>query len=177
MSYNNETRSSKSNDHKQHIIECALKLIEEKGFDGVSVAEITKSAGVSKGAFYIHFKSKEDLVEQEIQRFYNDLILDDNKTKQERLSYFVLESIKRIQEAGLKLCQQWFSQSVKGNFYGKSKLNYDLKTIKEIVNDDALSQEIVSAYYGALNLWCFSDGEISPSKIMEEYLNALKERI
>ena len=59
MRYNNETRLAKSNENKNKIIEVALKLINEKGFDNVSVSEITKEAGVSKGAFYIHFESKD----------------------------------------------------------------------------------------------------------------------
>ena len=48
MSYNNETRLNKSNENKCKIIEAALKLINEKGFDKVSVSEITRVAGVSK---------------------------------------------------------------------------------------------------------------------------------
>ena len=70
MKYNNEARLTKSNENKCKIIKAALSLINEKGFDNVSVSEITEAAGVSKGAFYIHFKSKEDLIEQQINFFY-----------------------------------------------------------------------------------------------------------
>ena len=72
MKYNNESRIIKSNGNKKRIIEAALELINENGYDNVSVDEITKHAEVSKGAFYIHFKSKEDLIEQEINLFYDD---------------------------------------------------------------------------------------------------------
>ena len=131
MKYNNDAREEKSKENKKRIIECALKLINEKGFNNVSVSEITKTANVSKGAFYIHFKSKEDLIEQQINIFYNDFILDESKSKKQRLEYFIIESMKHIKDAGLKMCQEWFSHSVKSSFYGKSKLAYDLKNINE----------------------------------------------
>ena len=50
--------------NRQRILEVAGKLFREKGFDGVSVADIMKSAGLTHGAFYGHFASKEDLAAQ-----------------------------------------------------------------------------------------------------------------
>jgi TetR/AcrR family transcriptional repressor of nem operon len=47
--------------NRQRILEAASKLLREKGFDGVSVAEIMKSAGLTHGAFYGHFASKDEL--------------------------------------------------------------------------------------------------------------------
>lgn len=173
MKYNNKTRIDKSNENKTKIIECALKLINEKGFDNVSVSEITKEAGVSKGAFYIHFKSKEDLIEQEINIFYNEFKLDEQRSKKERLTNFLLESVRHIKKAGLKMCQEWFSHSVKGSFYGKAKYLYDQKAIKEIVEDDDLTATILSSYYGALNLWCFTDGLVDPEEIIKKYLDKI----
>ena len=175
MGYNNETRANKSNENKKRIIECALKLINEKGFDNVSVSEITKEAGVSKGAFYIHFKSKEDLIEQEINIFYDEFKLDEAKSKKERLEYFIFESIKHIKDSGIKMCQEWFSHSVKGSFYGKAKYSYDYKTILEIIKDASKTKEILSVYYGALNLWCFTDGIINPEEIIKDYLKNMED--
>src|SRR5258708_12817446 len=50
--------------NRQRILEVAGKLFREKGFDGVSVADIMKSAGLTHGAFYVHFASKDDLAAQ-----------------------------------------------------------------------------------------------------------------
>ena len=72
MKYNNDMRTKVSAEKKEKIIACALNLIEEKGYDNVSVSEITKAAGVSKGAFYIHFNSKEDLIEKQISLYFDD---------------------------------------------------------------------------------------------------------
>lgn len=177
MSYNNKARIDRSKDNKNRIVDCALKLINEKGYDNVSVSEITKEAGVSKGAFYIHFRSKEDLIEQNIAAFYDEYKLSEEHSRFERLSYFVFESLKRIKEVGLKMCQEWFSSSVKGSFFGKSKLSYDKAAIAKIVGNEKKAEEIVSVYYGALNLWCFTDGEIVPETIVTEYLEKIKGEI
>src|SRR5258708_12750407 len=50
--------------NRHRIVEVAGKLFREKGFDGVSVADIMKSAGLTHGAFYGHFASKDDLAAQ-----------------------------------------------------------------------------------------------------------------
>jgi TetR/AcrR family transcriptional repressor of nem operon len=44
------------------ILEQASVLFRERGFSGVSVSEIMKATGLTHGAFYNHFESKEDLV-------------------------------------------------------------------------------------------------------------------
>lgn len=46
---------------RQKIIDAALSVIRTKGYSATSVDELCDSAGVTKGAFFHHFKSKEDL--------------------------------------------------------------------------------------------------------------------
>ncbi len=46
---------------KEDLIKAALDLFAVKGYDGVSVRDIAKTAGVSEAALYKHFKGKEDL--------------------------------------------------------------------------------------------------------------------
>ena len=43
------------------LVETASRLFRQKGIDGVGVAEISKSAGLTHGALYAHFPSKEAL--------------------------------------------------------------------------------------------------------------------
>ncbi|MET8760762.1 TetR/AcrR family transcriptional regulator [Lentzea sp. NPDC004782] len=53
-------------DHKgatrQRIIETAGRRLKRNGIDGSGVAALMKDAGLTNGAFYAHFTSKEDLV-------------------------------------------------------------------------------------------------------------------
>ncbi|AZB40988.1 TetR/AcrR family transcriptional regulator [Bacillus sp. FJAT-42376] len=49
--------------HKELIImEAANKLFAEKGFRAASIQDIASASGISKGAFYLHFQSKEALL-------------------------------------------------------------------------------------------------------------------
>ena len=50
--------------NRERILEAAGKLFRENGFDGVGVADIMKSAGLTHGGFYGHFASKDDLAAQ-----------------------------------------------------------------------------------------------------------------
>ncbi|WP_230136873.1 TetR/AcrR family transcriptional regulator, partial [Peribacillus frigoritolerans] len=43
------------------MIETSLTLFDQHGFHGVSVNEIVKACGTSKGGFYHHFSSKDEL--------------------------------------------------------------------------------------------------------------------
>jgi len=47
---------------RENIIQTSLSLFEQKGFHGVSINEIVEVAGTSKGGFYHHFSSKDELL-------------------------------------------------------------------------------------------------------------------
>lgn len=53
--------SSRGEDTRSKILHTALELFSKNGYDATSVAEICQKAEVSKGAFYHHFPSKQDL--------------------------------------------------------------------------------------------------------------------
>lgn len=51
-------------ENRQAVLDAAAALFRERGFDGVTVAEVMKAAGLTHGAFYGHFASKDDLIAQ-----------------------------------------------------------------------------------------------------------------
>lgn len=51
----------KAAENRQRIVDAAARLFRDKGFDGVGVDAIMKSAGLTHGGFYGHFDSKEAL--------------------------------------------------------------------------------------------------------------------
>src|SRR4051794_21839832 len=57
-----------SKDHKeatrQRIVEAAGQRLKQDGIDGAGVATLMADAGLTNGAFYGHFESKDDLVAQ-----------------------------------------------------------------------------------------------------------------
>lgn len=54
---------------KQLIMEKSLELFAKQGFEATSVQQITEHCGISKGAFYLSFKSKDELILALIDHF------------------------------------------------------------------------------------------------------------
>ncbi len=56
------------------LLEAALTVFAERGLLAAKISDITDLAGVSKGAFYLQFESKEALYEQMCRGFIADLV-------------------------------------------------------------------------------------------------------
>lgn len=57
-------------DARARVLDAAVELFAQHGFDGTSVSQVIARAGVAKGGFYHHFASKESL----LYEVYGDLI-------------------------------------------------------------------------------------------------------
>ncbi|MDX8463704.1 TetR/AcrR family transcriptional regulator, partial [Mesorhizobium humile] len=54
--------------NRQTVIDVASRLFREHGFDGIGLKDLMKGAGLTQGAFYKQFASKEDLAAQASRR-------------------------------------------------------------------------------------------------------------
>ena len=54
---------------KERILAAAQTQVLEKGFTATSIDDILKATGMTKGAFFHHFRSKSDLARQLVERF------------------------------------------------------------------------------------------------------------
>jgi TetR/AcrR family transcriptional repressor of nem operon len=55
------TRAPAQPDARTRLLDAAMQVIREQGYSATTVDDICGAAGVTKGAFFHHFKSKEDL--------------------------------------------------------------------------------------------------------------------
>ena len=55
-------------ENRQNVIDVASRLFREHGFDGIGLKDLMEGAGLTQGAFYKQFESKEDLAEQASRR-------------------------------------------------------------------------------------------------------------
>jgi len=73
---------------RERLLSGALEVFEEKGYSLTTVDDITKQAGASRATFYLHFKSRFDVIEAlydrhraEVESMFQELdriILDDS---------------------------------------------------------------------------------------------------
>jgi AcrR family transcriptional regulator len=62
-------KPSQPKETAHRILIQAMRIFLEKGYHGTSIDDITRAAGLTKGALYWHFKSKEDLLKRIIEEF------------------------------------------------------------------------------------------------------------
>ena len=64
---------------RDELLDTALALFLENGYDRTSVEHITQAVGVAKGTFYHYFATKDALLEQLVERYSNRLFEDIEK--------------------------------------------------------------------------------------------------
>ncbi|GIN41921.1 MULTISPECIES: TetR family transcriptional regulator [Heyndrickxia] len=54
--------TKKSEEKYDKILQAAIQVISEKGYENTSISDIVKSAGIAQGTFYLYFPSKSSLI-------------------------------------------------------------------------------------------------------------------
>jgi AcrR family transcriptional regulator len=96
--------TKKAQETQRRILECALELFREKGFDKTSMRDIADAANVAVGASYYYFRTKEELV----LAYYEDACSQDTEYVQdlvtraagfkERFSSFLRYKVTQLSE-------------------------------------------------------------------------------
>jgi len=103
------------NDSKEQILKTSLLLFLQKGFKEVTMNEIVKSSGFSKGAFYHYFSSKEEVFKEVIEVYFGQMLDLNYET-------LPLDSLKSFYQANLKIqldrdkmIHRWYQKTVDGD--------------------------------------------------------------
>ncbi|MBQ8911555.1 MAG: helix-turn-helix transcriptional regulator, partial [Clostridia bacterium] len=59
---------ARTSNTKENILQNALVVFAEKGYEASSVADIAETLGIGKSALYKHYKSKRDIFESILSR-------------------------------------------------------------------------------------------------------------
>lgn len=78
---------------KEKIMDAGQQLLLEHGYGGMSVDQVINAAGITKGAFFYHFKSKNELANALLDRYVemDDALLHDLMGRAEKLSHDPLQ--------------------------------------------------------------------------------------
>lgn len=89
-------REEKSKNSREKIVKAAFALFGEKGYDATTTQDIIEKTGLSRGAMYHHFKSKEEILHsisemlnKETERYLQDLVDDNSLTAQQKISKLI----------------------------------------------------------------------------------------
>lgn len=93
------TAQQRGEETRARLLDAAAAGFAEQGYDGTSVAEICDRAGVSKGAFYHHFASKQDLFLELLGRWLDvlDHQLEEMRSEEAAIPQQLLTMTEMIQ--------------------------------------------------------------------------------
>ena len=83
---------------KEYIIDKAYELFMTNSYEGVSISDISKAVGLTKGALYHHFENKETLFKSVIDKY---LIINISSKYSDEITLFdfinmSLDDIKKV---------------------------------------------------------------------------------
>lgn len=61
---------------RQQLSDALVALIEERGFDALTVQDITDRAALNRATFYLHYRDKQDLLENSLRDAIDELMAD-----------------------------------------------------------------------------------------------------
>lgn len=109
-----ERRKEQARQTEAAILQAALELARANSFDKVSVRDICQRAGITTGAFYHHFRSKEDLLSRGFapldRRMEEALSGHGDDTPPERLWRILSTYAAFIQDQGWELVARYYQR-------------------------------------------------------------------
>lgn len=102
------------------ILKTSIRLINERGYEQVTVDDICMACGVSKGAFYHHFKSKLDIIsesEQQLNEVLESIYQDSyDEPVRQRILIFINSMLAEVEKTGIEFTRQRTVYVVNGEY-------------------------------------------------------------
>ncbi|MGW4774586.1 TetR/AcrR family transcriptional regulator [Nocardia sp. NPDC004278] len=93
---------------RSHILDAAERLVQSRGFNGFSYADIAAELSISKPALHYHFPGKAELglalIRRYERRFFEALSAVDEQSAPERLEYYASLYLGVLREQRMCLC-------------------------------------------------------------------------
>ena len=103
-----------------------MRIFLAKGYHGTSIDDITQAAGLTKGALYWHFNSKEDLLKRIVEE-YEKRFLDG-----------LIQAVNGVNGGILDKIEKYFRYNAAFSYYNRELC----------VSFDTLAAELVGAHHG-----------------------------
>ncbi len=193
-------RSHKAIIAKRKIFDTAMHLFVERGYDNVTVDDIVSAAATSKGAFYNHFVSKDQIVLENFKQFdkyyeKNRKSIFEQATCQKKLlkllqlqhQYCIdligLDSLKIVYANQISLTpnkEKFFIDESRGLFTFTKEIIEEGQRAKEFREDitaHELAHFLTSLMRGFIYNWCLFDGKFNMLEEGQKHFNLILECI
>lgn len=175
------SRQLQAEQTKKKLLDVALRLIRQQGFDNVKICDICADAGVSTGAFYHHLKNKAGIVVEcydECDRYFSNTVypLVEHEDTVEAILRYVEVQMEYAVENGVDITLQMYkAQLTEGTEFflsqqralprGLTKVIAHLQEVGVICKEkpaQEISDEILVITRGVLYNWCQRNGSYDP---------------
>lgn len=187
---------------KNKVFETASELIKEKGYDNVTVSQICNKAGVAKGTFYVHYKSKEDIIKESyysdmsqfvLKQYQNLISKYENMSTKDKIEKFLISELMFTNHAGYEMtCRAYVTNlteciSQDSKHFERRGFTKELKMLilegidQKVFQTEQTGEEIFlyleSFVRGLMASWCFSNAEFDIVKKGEKYIGEILKRL
>jgi TetR/AcrR family fatty acid metabolism transcriptional regulator len=181
-------RQEQALETKDRIYTAAIDLMDRRGFENITIAEISEQAGVSVGAFYHYFESKNDILAEifhQADEYFSAQVasgLTKESIPDQIVEYF--DHYARFNVAsGVEMTQQLFNPKIK--FFiqeGRPMLTILQDLVrrgqeKGEIRANRSPEEIVRLLFvmarGVVFEWSLYDGGYDLEATMHEYIESL----
>lgn len=181
-------RKAQAQKTKKKIHKVAMQLMNKKGFNNTTIAEISQKAKVSVGTFYLYFQSKEDIfldIYDKADVFFRDEVSGqlEGLSTPDQIVYFFKCYGRYTYEQGLDAISQLWNTKNKLFISSKRHMRLLLEQIlKEGQDKNELTTEMTPkqmADYlfivarGTVYDWCLHDGNYDLEQILADYVQRL----
>ena len=174
---------------RERVLDAAVELFAERGYDGTSISQVIERANLTKGGFYHHFASKEallfevygDLINRQLQAM--DAILARNLPPTQTLRLLILDLVESTAASSRRALVFWRELGRLGDErtadYRAARRRYH-DTVRRLIRQGqasgafagvASADTITFTIFGVINelpLWYRPSGRKKPSQIGTE---------
>jgi AcrR family transcriptional regulator len=109
---------------KKEFVDAAIELFSTKGFEQTSVTDISRKVGVSHGAFFYYYKSKDDILKDVIDgliamdvQFVKGLIDNRDMSAKEKFRVILNTSVNSMKARPENRLNEYFRRSTNAGFH------------------------------------------------------------
>ena len=181
-------RQEQALETRNRIYAAAIDLMDRRGFENITIADISREAGVSVGAFYHYFDSKNDILAEifrQADEYFSTQVISGLKKRsipEQIVEYF--DHYARFNVAsGVEMTQQLFNPKIK--FFikeGRPMLTILEDLIRKgqesgEIRADAEPEELTRFLFvmarGVVFEWSLYDGSYDLEATMHKYIESL----